>query len=55
LDAAHILVAEFRESIKPAVLQIVAFLGDRDFTVRDAGAEALSKLSKQGEKSKFLT
>jgi hypothetical protein len=55
LDAVDVLVAEFRESIKPAVLEIVALLSDMDFTDRDAGVEALSKLSEQGEKSKVLT
>ena len=42
------LLAEFRESIRPAIPQIVALLGDSNSDSRTAGANALSFLSEQG-------
>jgi len=50
----RMIVAEFRESIRPAITQIIAFLSDNNWDVRAAGADVLSKLSKQGEMSKLL-
>ena len=55
LNNADVLVAEFRDSIKPAVPQIVSFLSNDNQNVRIAGADALSKLSEQGNVSKFPT
>ena len=46
---ADVFVAEFRESIKPAIRQIVSLLSDGGPNVRIAGAYALSKLSEQGK------
>jgi hypothetical protein len=40
---------EFRESIRPAIPQIIALLGHYDYDVRDAGADALLKLSDHGK------
>ena len=45
------LVAEFRESIRHAILQIIGLLSHSELNVRKAGADALSKLSEQGEVS----
>ena len=54
---ADVLAAEFRESIRPAIPQIIPLLSDSDFDVRKVGADALVKLSEQGEFkiSNFLT
>ena len=41
-------VAEFRRSIRLAVSQVTALLNDSDCNVREAGINALSKLSEQG-------
>ena len=55
LNDADVLVAEFRESIMPAIPEIISLLSDSDLSVRMAGADALSELSEQGKVSKFLT
>ena len=55
LNDADVLVAEFRESIMPAIPEIISLLSDSDLSVRMAGADALSELSEQGNVSKFLT
>ena len=55
LDDADVFVAEFRELIRPAIPEIVSFLGDGERNVRIAGADALSKFSEQGKVSKFPT
>ena len=44
-----VLVAEFRESFKPAIPQIIALLSDKEWIVRRAGADTLSRLSEQGK------
>ena len=49
-----VLVAEFRESIKPAVPEIISFLSDSELNVCMAAADALSKLSEKSKLSKFL-
>ena len=49
------LVVEFRESIRPAIPQIIAFLNHGDLNDRTTGADALAKLSEQGKVSNFLT
>jgi HEAT repeat protein len=46
-------VAEFRESIVPAIPQIIAFLGDRDRNVCSVGCNALLKLSVHGKNIKY--
>ena len=43
----------FRELIRPAVPQIIDLLSHRELNVRMAGADALSKLSEQGNISQF--
>ena len=50
-----ILAAEFRESLGQAIPQIITLLSHREWYVRQAGADALSKLSEQGKVSNFLT
>ena len=55
MNIVDVLVAEFRESIRPAIPQIIALLRDSEWNVRGAGADALSKLSEQGNISSFLT
>ena len=42
------ILAEFRDSIMGAIPDIVNFLSDSSWAVRDAGADALSKLSDHG-------
>ena len=49
------LVAEFRESIRPAIPQMITLLKIRDSGVRTVVANALKKLSEQGRLSNFLT
>ena len=46
---ADVLAAEFRELIRPAIPQIISLLSDIDLDVRRVGADALVKLSEQGE------
>ena len=55
-----LLDAEIRELVTVAVqtqsiLQIIPLLSHRELNVRRAGADALSKLSEQGNISSFLT
>ena len=49
LNVADVLVAEFRESIRHAIPQIVSLLTNGERNARIAGADALSKLSEQGK------
>ena len=49
LDDADIFVAEYRESIRPAIPQIISLLSNSDSDVRRTGADALSKLSGHGK------
>ena len=49
LDDADVLVAEFRESIRRAIPQIVSLLSDSEENACIAGADALLKLSEQGK------
>ena len=49
LNNTDVLVAEFRESIRPAIPKIGSLLSDGQWSVRVAGADALSKLSEQGK------
>lgn len=51
---ADILLAEFRESITPAIPKLIALLSDRNLDVRMAGAHALLKLSEQGKFCYFM-
>ena len=53
LNVADVLVAEFRESIRRAIPQIVSLLSYSERYVRIAGADALSKLSKEGKVLNF--
>lgn len=55
LNVADVLVAEFRELIKPAILQIITLLSQSELYFLRAGANALAKLSEQGKESIFLT
>jgi HEAT repeat protein len=48
------LVAELRESIGPAIPQLIPLLSDSNWDVCTAGANALSKMSEQGRMSHFL-
>jgi len=48
------IIAEFRESIRLVIPQIVPLLEDSKWYVRRAGAQALSKLSEQGKISAIL-
>ena len=52
------VVAEFREFIRPAICpaipQIITFFNHSDLNVREAGINALAKLSEQGRTSHFL-
>ena len=55
MNLFDVLVAEFRESIKPAISMIISLLRDSDSYVRMVCADALSELSKHGKVSKFLS
>lgn len=46
-----IIAVEFRQSIRESIPQIMDFLQDKAYDVRIAGAEAVAKLSEQGNKS----
>jgi HEAT repeat protein len=48
------VAAEFQESIRPSIPQIVDLLKDNDSSVCKAGEEALAKLSEQGNISPLL-
>ena len=50
-----LFVAEFRESIRAAIPQIITLLSHSEPFVCSAGADTLSKLSAQGKVSNFLT
>ena len=50
-----LLDAEFRELVRHAIPQVIALLSHRELNVRRVGADALSKLSEQGNISSFLT
>jgi hypothetical protein len=54
LTVVDVLVAEFRESIKPAIPQMITLLGSWQATdvIHEAVANALSKLSEHGKISK---
>jgi hypothetical protein len=54
LNVVDVLVAELRESIRPAIPQIISLLSDSELNVRMAGADALAKLSGQGKVLNFL-
>jgi HEAT repeat protein len=54
LNVIDVLVAKFRESIRPAIPQIQALLNDPDPDVRKASADALSNFSRQGNISNFM-
>ena len=47
------LVAELQKTIRLAIPQIIAFLSHSEERVRRAGADALSKLSEQGNRLIF--
>jgi len=55
LDITNVLVAEFRESIRPCIPQIIGLLGRRDVDVRETGLNTLMELSEHGKISKFPT
>jgi hypothetical protein len=48
------IVAAFQESIGLAVSQVIALLSHNDLFVRNAGADALGKLSEQGRISNVV-
>jgi len=48
------IAAEFRESIRPAVPQIIAFLRHNEWYLCEAGADVLAKFSEQGKVSNLL-
>ena len=52
---ADVHVAEFRESIRPAIPQIISLLSHGELNVCLVAAESLSKFSEQGEVKKLLT
>ena len=54
LNVVDVLVAEFRESIKPAIPRIIVLLSDKELDVRKAAVDALLKFSEQGKVSNFL-
>ena len=54
LNDADVFVAEFRESIKPHIPEIISLLSDSVLDVRMVGADVLSKLSEQGNGINFL-
>ena len=55
LNVVDELAAEFRESIKLAIPKIIDLLWHVEPNVCKVGADALSKLSKQGKILSFLT
>ena len=50
-----LFVAEFRESIRAAIPQIITLLRPWKSYICEVGADALAKLSEQGKVSNFLT
>ena len=55
MNIVDALLVEFRESIIPAIPKIITSLSDGESSVRQAGADALLKLSEKGKVSNFLT
>jgi hypothetical protein len=56
LTVVDVLVAEFRKSIRPAIPQMITFLGSREESdICKSAANALLNLSEHGKISKFLT
>jgi hypothetical protein len=56
LKVVDVLVAEFRESIMPAIPQMIALLGTWEASdIHKLVSNALSKLSEHGKISNFLT
>ena len=56
LTVTDVLVAEFRESVKPAIPQMIALLGSwKESDIFKAVANALSKLSEHGKITNFPT
>ena len=55
LNIIDVLVAEFRDSVRPTIPRIVALLCDRDWPVCKEDLDVLLKLSEQGKVSNFLT
>ena len=53
LNDVDVLVAEFLESIKPAILAIIDLLSHRELNGHSVAADALSKFSEQGNISSF--
>ena len=49
-----VIVVEFRESIKPAIPQIIALLRESNEDVRRAGIDVLIALSEHGKISNFV-
>ena len=47
-------VAEFRETIVPAIPQLIALIGEGDEDIRNAGTVALMKLLEKGNISNFV-
>jgi HEAT repeat protein len=55
LNDTEVLVAEFQESIRPAIPQFITLLSDGELDVREAGVGALVKLSEQSKVSKICS
>ena len=55
MNDSDVLIAVFRESIGLAIPQIIGLISDGESDVCCAGADALVKLSEQGNVSKFLS
>jgi hypothetical protein len=53
-NVIHVIVAEFRTAIRPAIPHLVTLLSHREVYVRWASADALSKFSEQCKTSNFL-
>lgn len=48
-NGVDVVVAEFRESVKHDIPQIIAFLSHINAEVREAGARTLHQLAEQGK------
>ena len=55
MNVVDVLLVEFRESIELAIPHIISLLSDSESHVREAGVDALSKLSEQCKALNFLT
>lgn len=55
LNIIDVLVAEFRESIVPAIPGLLSLLIHSRSNDRKVGVDALSRFSEQGKMSKFLS